>query len=79
MRFAGHILLMKGFVSTTEAGRSWLVQGALGGVCLQPWTGGGLVAGTDLVFIARGMDDGHRRAALQAALSELDASAVVTA
>jgi len=79
MRFAGQILRMKGFVSTAEAGRSWLVQGALGGVSLQPWPGGGLVAGTDLVFIARGMDDDHRRAALQAALSGLDASAVVTA
>lgn len=78
MRYAESLLRIKGFVSDGPSGQCMLMQGALDGITFRPWSGPTSGSGTELVVIARHMDDQRVREGLRGVLAELDPSATVS-
>lgn len=78
LRYAEQLLRVKGFINVIGETSPVLVQGAFDGIAFQPWHGTTPVTGTEIVVIARGMQDAGRREGVRRALAELAPGARVT-
>lgn len=78
LRYAEQLLRVKGFISVIGESQPVLVQGAFDGIAFQPWHGTTPATGTEIVVIARGMQDAARRAGLRRSLAELAPDARIT-